>query len=86
VGIRYSKRLANYISDLDKIQGYKRAWILFSHVVNNDGVNEEKFFLSYLDSAGIRLDAFKSPGASVYLYDLSGEKTNTGGRVLTPRE
>jgi hypothetical protein len=86
VGIRSSKRLANYISDLDKIQGYKRAWILFSQVTNNDGVNEEKFFLYYLDSIGIRLDAFKSPGASVYLYDLSGEKTKTSGRVLTPCE
>jgi|RhiMetdeSRZDD1v2_1073273.scaffolds.fasta_scaffold176880_1 hypothetical protein len=86
VGLRRSKNLADYIRDLDKIRGYKRAWIIFSQVVNNGGVNEEKFFLYHLDSIGVRLDAFKSPGASVYLYDLSCEKTKTSGRVLTPCE
>ena len=60
----------NYINDLDKLRGNKRVWVLFSHVCTWEGVDEEKYFLSYLNSIGTKMDAFKSVGASVYLYDL----------------
>ncbi len=60
----------NYINDLDKLRGNKRVWVLFSHVCTWEGVDEEKYFLSYLNSIGTKMDAFKSAGASVYLYDL----------------
>jgi len=36
-------------------------------------VNEEEFFLNYLNSIGRKVDSFKAPGASIYLYDLSGK-------------
>jgi hypothetical protein len=60
----------DYISDLDKLCGNKRVWILFSHIEQE----KERLFLAYLDSTGARLDSFKGAGAAVYLYDLSGEK------------
>ena len=60
----------NYLEDLNKLLNNKRVWILFSHVFTMGGINEEKFFVWYLDSIGTRLDSFKRTGASVYLYDL----------------
>lgn len=68
----YSRdKWVNYINDLDKLSGNKRVWILFSHVYTGQGVNEEKFFLYYLDTIGKQLDFFKRQGTAVYLYDLS---------------
>lgn len=58
--------------DLGKLRGNKRVWILLSHVCTWKGVDEEKLFLSYLNKLGKKLYAYKSIGASVYLYDLSG--------------
>ena len=60
-----------YDEDMDKLSGNKRVWVLFSHIWNGSGVNEEKYFLNHLNSMGKRLDALKKTGASVYLYDLS---------------
>ena len=71
VGVSSRDNWENYIKDLDKLRGIKRVWILFSHVCTWEGVDEEKFFLFYLDRIGTRLDSFKSIGAVVYLYDLS---------------
>lgn len=65
----YSQNWAGYASDLDKLRGHQRVWILFSHL--SDETDEEIFFLYYLDSIGQRIDSFKSEGAAVYLYDLS---------------
>jgi len=67
VSSRYNPK--NYIDDLDKLRGNKRIWILFSHVFLRV-VNEEEFFLNHLNSIGRKVDSFKAPGASVYLYDL----------------
>lgn len=58
----------DYMSDLDELCGNKRVWLLFSHTYTEE---KERFFLAYLDSIGTRLDAFKSAGTAVYLYDLS---------------
>ena len=59
----------DYVSDLDKLGGEERVWILFSHIQPE----KEKCFLTHLDSMGTRLDAFESTGSAVYLYDLGGE-------------
>lgn len=77
VGVSSRDNLSNYINDLDKLCGNRRVWILFSHICTWRGVDEEKFFLHYLDDIGTRLDFFKSAGASVYLYDLSQETSDT---------
>lgn len=65
----------NYITDLKGLQGTDRAWILFSHVHKNHGVDEEKFFLYVLDGMGKMIDSFKRTGASVYLYELRPNST-----------
>jgi hypothetical protein len=70
-GIRSKDDWSKYPHDLAKLRGRGRVWILFSHVVvQHKGMDEEEFFLDYLDTIGVRLDAFKAPLVSVYLYDL----------------
>ncbi|OPX17403.1 hypothetical protein BXT86_06695 [candidate division WOR-3 bacterium 4484_100] len=61
----------NYFEELKKLKGKGRVWFLFSHIATKFGVDEEKLFVSYLDILGKRLDVYKAPGASAYLYDLS---------------
>lgn len=73
VGVSSRDNLSNYINDMDKLRGSRRVWILFSHVCTGRGVDEEKFFLRYLENIGIKRDSFKSTGAAVYLYDLGQE-------------
>ncbi|MCM8787160.1 MAG: hypothetical protein NC935_03810 [Candidatus Omnitrophica bacterium] len=69
VGVMSRQNLLKYIDDLNKLDGNKRVWVLFSHTFRN----EKEFFLNYLDVIGKKLDSFKSVGASIYLYDLSNE-------------
>lgn len=71
IGIKARGALENYTKDLDKLRGNKRVWLLFTHVTKSAGVDEEKFFLYYLDSIGKRINHFKSEGAAIYLYDLN---------------
>ena len=58
-----------YTSDLDKLRGNKRVWIIFSHV--RSWAHESERITSYLDSFGKQLDVFKRKGSFVYLYDLT---------------
>lgn len=61
-----------YTKDLDKLRGKNRIWILFSHTpMLNKGINEEVFFIYYLNSIGKQIDSHRDSGSSVYLYDLS---------------
>lgn len=65
--------IACYTSDLDRLRGHRRVWILFSHIWIGDGLEEEDMSVQYLDSLGRRLDRFSAKGARAYLYDLSEE-------------
>jgi hypothetical protein len=76
VGVSSRDNWQNYIKELDEFRGHERVWILFSHVCNWQGVDEERFFLYHLDSIGTRLDSFGGAGAAVYLYDLGDEASN----------
>ena len=58
-----------YKSDLDKLRGNQRVWIIFSHVRTWD--KESERITSYLDSIGNQIDFFKKEGSFVYLYNLS---------------
>lgn len=58
-----------YTSDLDKLRGNRRVWIIFSHV--RSWAHESERITGYLDSFGNKLDFFKREGSFVYLYDLS---------------
>lgn len=71
IGVSSRQNWKAYREDLDKLRGRDRVWILFSHIWNASGVDEELLFLDYLDSIGKRLESSRATGASVYLYDLS---------------
>ncbi len=61
-----------YRADLEALRGSGRRWFVFAHTQAQDGSDEEKPLLSMLDGIGRRVDAFRAPGASAYLYDLGG--------------
>lgn len=65
-----------YRRELEGLRGGGRTWVLFSHVFEEGGANEEKLFLFFLDGIGRRLDALHAPGAAAYLYDMSGQSGN----------
>ncbi len=71
VGISSPEEPAKYLQDLDKLSSRGRVWFLFSHNCYWCVVNEEAYFLSHLDELGARVDAFKAPGASAYVYNLA---------------
>ncbi len=62
------KERERYENDLNKLRGNKRVWVLFSHAHNS---SENEMMKTYLDKIGKQIDYFQSPGAFVYLYDLS---------------
>ena len=70
LGVASKKNWDNYINELRGLRGNDRVWILFSHVHNSDGINEESFFIHVLDEIGKQIASFKQQGASVYLYNL----------------
>jgi hypothetical protein len=70
-----------YIKDINKIKRRKRVWVLFSSKIVKGGMQEEHFITFHLDTIGMRLDFFGSPGiGSVYLYDLSEEESMVRGK------
>jgi hypothetical protein len=69
-GVSSPKNWPKYVNDLKNLGGNERMWILFSHVIKNNGMDEERFFLHVLDGMGRQVDSFTRKGASVYLYDL----------------
>jgi hypothetical protein len=71
IGVDCGIDQACYITDLNKLRGQPRVWILFSHIWVGDGLQEETFFLEQLDRIGVRKDAYRSTGARAYLYDFS---------------
>ncbi len=71
IGIKAANNWDRYIHNLDKFRGNKRVWVLFSHVRKDNGIDEEKYLLHYLDKIGHKIDSYKAKRASVYLYYLS---------------
>ena len=59
----WTQHWEDYESDFDQLSGKGRVWLLFSHLHD-----QEKFLVFLADKRGIKLDAFKSVGAEVYLY------------------
>lgn len=59
-----------YISDINRLRFHKRVWLIFSHNCNWCIVNEEMYFLTYLDSVGIQEKQYISSNASIYLYQF----------------
>jgi hypothetical protein len=63
---------ARLLSDLEKMDGESRVWILISHIYERDDFNEKDYLLEFLDTLGKKKREFRNPGSSVYLflYDL----------------
>jgi hypothetical protein len=66
---------AHMQSDLQKLQGRKRVWVFFVHILVGDhGADERLLYLHFLDQIGRcqdRYEIFGDCAAAVYLYDLS---------------
>ena len=71
VGISSRQKPINYINDINKLRKYKKIWFIFSHNCTWCIVNEEQFFLKYLNKIGVKIDEFKSSDASAYLYNIN---------------
>jgi len=69
-GVEARDQWDKYYAVLKALRPVPRAWIVFSHIANWGGVDEERIFLDYLDRLGRRLGSFKTSGASAYLYAL----------------
>ena len=59
-----------YNEDINNLKGKGKVWFLFSHVTIWFGVDEEKYFIHFLNRIGKQIKSYKAHGASVYLYDL----------------
>lgn len=70
-GIERTNDLSVYTQDLRRLNGNIRVWVLFSHIYNWAGIDEEAYFLHELDRMGYRRDEMHTDGASLYLYDFS---------------
>lgn len=70
IGVSGRGNVITYIEEINQFLGQRRVWFLFSHVYNWGKIDEEKFFLDYLNRIGSKLDEFKAPGSSAYLYSL----------------
>src|SRR4029077_739083 len=84
IGVDSHQQWASYDQDLNKLRGQKRVWIVFSHVWQTGGVDEEVLFLNYLDLFGTRLDSIQATGSSAYLYDLSARRPAPAVPVILP--
>jgi hypothetical protein len=70
LGVTSRENFNKYLKDIDQLKGHPRAWILFSHVRED----EQTIILKHLNEIGMVLDINNSPGADLYLYDLSVQK------------
>ena len=74
-GVRSRNAPRRYLDQIDEFEKKERMWFLFSHNCRHCKVNEQVYYLDYLDGIGAeRLDEFIGSGSSVYLYDLSSSK------------
>ena len=61
-------------NEVERLRGSPRTWIVLVHTISPSGDNDEDVFVPVLDEYGKRLDAFRAPGAAVYLYDFRGKE------------
>ncbi len=76
-GIRSHLEPEKYLEQLNTLNFDGRVWFLFSHVCRNKElclVDEEAYFIEYLDKKGTQLYKFQSSETSLYLYNLSNVK------------
>jgi hypothetical protein len=76
-GIMSREEPEQYLRDIDRYKNRDRVWFVFSHNCNWCPVNEEEYFVKYLNQVGSRLEDVYAEGASAYLYKLTVNVTGT---------
>ena len=71
---------SNYVRDVEAFRGQPRVWFVFETSNKHLSGQDRQFFVTFLDTAGKRLDAFESSQSSAYLYDLSQAPPQTGDK------
>jgi hypothetical protein len=74
-----------YIEDMNQLAGNPRVWLVFTNTPKQLVGEEEKFFLTWLDRQGLRLDELRARESSIYLYDLSLTDSSKGNSLWWPR-
>jgi hypothetical protein len=57
-------------AEMDTLAGGGRTWIVFTHVMNLEGVSEDSLILERLAGKGTLLEEKRAAGASLYLFRL----------------
>lgn len=61
---------SGYATDIDRLRGNARVWIVLANTPKQLVGQEDKFILTYLDTIGRRVQAGIFPESGAYLYDL----------------
>jgi hypothetical protein len=74
-GNDYESNPPGLLTEIDRLKGQKRVWVLFSNVYEKGDYNEKNALLAHLNAIGVKKREFIKPGTSVslYLYDLTGK-------------
>ena len=74
-GVKSRQDWTKYFNDMDILSSeHERVWLIFSHVHEGDGANEEALLISHLDGiGGEQIAHSKAVGAAAYLYEFSIE-------------
>lgn len=68
IGSDYSSNPEEYYREISNLNGNKRVWLIFSHVLEKDGFNEKDHILANADLIGEMVREFRVPSTSVYLF------------------
>jgi hypothetical protein len=72
-----------YLADAAGFAGCGRTWLVFSHLTETAGMNEERFLLFFADTLGKRLDFIRARGATAHLYDFTGTRGVSPARLTS---
>lgn len=63
---------AQLSEDMDALGSARRVWVVFAHEWWTWGATEKRMILARLEGWGSEVERLEAPGASAYLFDLSG--------------
>lgn len=70
VGVSSRADWGYYVGELEPLRGTARVWFVFVNTPEPLVGQEEKFFVTYLDTIGRRVESQVFSQSSIYLYDL----------------
>jgi len=65
---------ACYAADIEALRGSPRTWIVLSHILIDNNVDEGEILTDQLDRIGTQLHSFQASGSRAFLYDLSNRQ------------